>query len=176
MNTSTPPGAHDPDPHEEVLVQKLHPDECWHLLERAELGRLAVEGVDGRPDVFPVNYLVHRSSIYVRSAPGTKLRDIAARPDVAFEVDGEDIASHWSVVVRGTARRLDVDAEIEESTILDLESWSPTRKHDFVRLTSSSVTGRRFHKRRPLDEEPHPEPDAGHKPVPIPHFPPQPED
>jgi Predicted flavin-nucleotide-binding protein len=185
------------DPYEEALVKRLRAVECWRLLGRGELGRLAVESVDGVPDVFPVNYLVHSGCIYVRTAPGSKLVDIAAHPDVAFEVDGEDIASHWSVVVRGTARRLDVDADIEDSGILALESWSPTSKHDFVRLTPASVTGRRFHRRQPLDPragldepaggaegvplgggfraaEPVPDHHGAHKPISIPHYPPPP--
>lgn len=130
-------------------VDKLSTTECWRLLARGELGRLAVTGIDGSPDVFPVNYLVHSGAVYIRSAPGAKLIDITAHREVAFEVDGENAASRWSVVIRGDAHRLDTDAEIEESGILHLASWSPTGKYNYIRITATSVTGRRFRRRFP---------------------------
>ena len=99
---------------------------------------------DGRPDVFPLNFLVHNGDLFIRSAPGAKLRSIAEHPAVAFEVDGSDDRFHWSVVIRADARRMDTDVDIEASGVLDLVSWSPTEKYDFVRLTPIGITGRRF--------------------------------
>ncbi len=173
----------------EALVEKLTTAECWRLLEQRELGRLALDGIDGKPDVFPVNYLVHNGNVFIRSAPGSKLVDIAANPAAAFEVDGEFAAFRWSVIIRGTAHRLDVDAEIHESGVLDLTSWSPTGKHNFVRITPTLITGRRFRRRLPDIPPQATSPirhtgrpgapttsqargaDArGKKPVPIPHF------
>ncbi len=174
----------------DALVEKLPTAECWRLLEQHTLGRLAVEGTDGVPDVFPVNYLVHSGEVYIRSAPGGKLVDIAARPVAAFEVDGESAARRWSVVIRGTAQQVEADPQTRESGILALTSWSPTRKQHVIRLTPSTVTGRRFHRRLP-DVRPHaaaplsgpgpasvgvPPADEASKPLPIPHFPPLRED
>ena len=178
-------------------VEHLTTTECWRLLESTSLGRLAVEGSEGAPDIFPVTFTVHSGSVYFRSAPGSKLMDIAARPAVAFEIDGEDPLSHWSVVIKGSAHRLDSDAEIHESGVDELASASPTPKHDFVRITPASVTGRRFRRgvtapadwlggagtttgahrpvRPPATDEGWPgsaRPPTG--PVPIPHFPPRP--
>lgn len=133
----------------ERKIEHLGTAECWRLLEKSSLGRLAVEGPGGVPDVFPVNFTVHNGSVYVRSAPGSKLMDIAARPGVAFEIDGEDPLFHWSVVIKGAARRLDVDSEIHESGVEELVSASPTSKQDFISITPSSVTGRRFRKQDP---------------------------
>ena len=176
-------------------VERLGTAECWRLLERSSLGRLAVEGPGGVPDVFPVNFTVHSVSIYLRSAPGSKLMDIAARPAVAFEIDGEDPRFHWSVVIKGSARRLDSDAEIHESGVDALVSASPTSKFDFIGITPSSVTGRRFRKdaererppastptstgahepqRPPEDPLERPGSQQGEGgPFPIPHFPPR---
>lgn len=125
-------------------VAELTMTACWQLVESGSIGRLAVDSYDGRPDVYPVNYLVHSGAIYVRSAPGSKLRSIAVHPACAFEVDGTDDESIWSVVIRGEAVRLDTDADIEASGILELVSWSPTHKHDFVRFTPHTMSGRRF--------------------------------
>jgi nitroimidazol reductase NimA-like FMN-containing flavoprotein (pyridoxamine 5'-phosphate oxidase superfamily) len=52
-------------------VEHLTTTECWRLLESVSLGRLAVEGPEGIPDVFPVNFTVHSGSVYLRSAPGS---------------------------------------------------------------------------------------------------------
>jgi nitroimidazol reductase NimA-like FMN-containing flavoprotein (pyridoxamine 5'-phosphate oxidase superfamily) len=127
-------------------VEHLSTAESWRLLETASLGRLAIDRDDGAPDLLPLNYRVHSGTIVMRTAPGGKLRSIATRPAVAFEVDGENEVHRWSVVIRGLAERMSVDAEIEESGVLDLVSASPTEKHDFIRLTPKSVTGRRFAK------------------------------
>jgi nitroimidazol reductase NimA-like FMN-containing flavoprotein (pyridoxamine 5'-phosphate oxidase superfamily) len=183
----------------EKRVEHLTTTECWRLLESSSLGRLAVEGSGGVPDVFPVNFLVHSGSLYLRSGPGSKMMDIAAHPGVAFEIDGEDPLSHWSVVIKGSAQRLDSDAEIHESGVEKLASASPTAKDDFIRITPASVTGRRFRKdagapaeassdaartttgahhpiRPPAGDEgwPGSKPAPTNGPIPIPHFPPRP--
>ncbi|MEV5068755.1 pyridoxamine 5'-phosphate oxidase family protein [Microbacterium sp. LMI12-1-1.1] len=125
-------------------VEHLEAAHCWRLLETTQIGRLAIEGRDGRPDVFPVNYLVHDGSVFIRSAPGSKLRSIAKHPSVAFEIDGETASAHWSVVVHADAHRMDTDADIEASGVLELASNSPTEKDDFIRLVPESVSGRSF--------------------------------
>lgn len=134
-------------------VESLRVEECWRLVGERALGRLAVIGADGGPDVFPVNTLVRGRRIYLRSGPGEKLVQLAARPRVAVEFDGGEPPWRWSVVVRGTARRLDRDDEIEESGVLELVSLSPTPKHDFVRVDPASVTGRRFRTDHPEPAE-----------------------
>ncbi|WP_171013080.1 pyridoxamine 5'-phosphate oxidase family protein [Microbacterium sp. 2FI] len=162
-------------------VEKLDTVRCWQLLEQTTLGRLAIEGHDGHPDVFPVNYLVHDGNLFLRSAPGSKMRSIVKHPAVAFEIDGETTNYHWSVVVHAQAHRMHLDAEIEASGVLDLVSSSPTPKGDFIRLIPESVTGRRFAKRPRPGRQGAPlvatDPGGPHvgsvvKPDPIPHFPP----
>jgi nitroimidazol reductase NimA-like FMN-containing flavoprotein (pyridoxamine 5'-phosphate oxidase superfamily) len=117
--------------------------ECWRLLENAHLGRLATSAGD-RVEIFPVNYLVRDESILFRSAAGTKIAEITERSEVAFEIDGEDSRWHWSVVVHGKAESLVGDVEIMRSGVLELVSWSPSDKFNYVRLTPDIVTGRRI--------------------------------
>jgi nitroimidazol reductase NimA-like FMN-containing flavoprotein (pyridoxamine 5'-phosphate oxidase superfamily) len=124
-------------------VRVLTDDACWELLRGETLGRLAVVADDG-VDIFPVNYLVDRGTILFRSAPGSKLADIAHDPVVALEVDGCDDLHRWSVVVRGMARRLDADDEIETSGVLGLATVTRAPKHNYVRISPRVVTGRRF--------------------------------
>lgn len=124
-------------------VRALGAEACWDLLRSSSLGRLAVAAADG-VDLFPVNYVVSRDTILFRSAPGSKLVDTADDPRVAFEVDGADDRYRWSVVVRGVARRLDADDDIEASGVLALTALAPGEKANYVRITPRVVSGRRF--------------------------------
>ena len=180
-------------------VQHLSTAECWELMEARSFGRLAVQGLDGMPDVFPLNYTVHDGSIYIRTARGSKLKAISVHPVAAFEIDGEDGGFSWSVVLRGSARRVAIDRELQESGVLALISASPTSKHDFICVTPVSISGRRFatlthdasaprnppiwkkpmsaHEPTRPSEDTIVRPDAGrpasHPPTPISHFPPR---
>ena len=120
----------------------LSEEECWANLHSSGLGRLAT-AAKGIVDIFPINYLVHDGAILFRSAPGSKLANLTAAPLVAFEADGFDGRWHWSVVVHGRAKRLDLDSEIADAGVKDLVSWSPTEKFNYVRITPTDITGRR---------------------------------
>ena len=180
-------------------VEHLSTAECWALVVARSFGRLAVAALDGMPDVFPLNYTVHDGSIYIRTARGSKLKAISVHPVAAFEIDGEDDGFSWSVVLRGSARRVAMDSELHESGVLALISASPTSKHDFICVTPLSISGRRFAVekqersaprnppiwRTPVSAQeptrPYEDtttfPDAGHPasqpPTPISHFPPR---
>ena len=83
-------------------VEELSQSECWDLLRREVVGRLAV-AVANIPDIFPINYIVDHGSIVFRSAPGTKLAAAVLGRGVALEIDGYDTidTTAWSVVVKG---------------------------------------------------------------------------
>lgn len=126
-------------------VWRLAEDECWNLLARRELGRLAV-AVDGKPDIFPVNYVVDGPHVLFRTAVGSKLADLSLNPFVAFEVDEYDDETAASVVVKGTATRIELQREIDDADALPLTPWIPTLKYHWVRIASVSITGVRFHR------------------------------
>ncbi|HEX7834773.1 MAG TPA: pyridoxamine 5'-phosphate oxidase family protein [Pseudolysinimonas sp.] len=121
--------------------EPLDTEESWRLLLRSGLGRLAT-AAGSQADIFVVNYLVHDRTILFRSAPGSKLVELEEAPVVAFEVDGSDSHRYWSVVIRGTAELMTDQVEITRSGVLELVSWSPSEKHEFVRIVPISVTGR----------------------------------
>lgn len=114
------------------------------MLRRAAVGRLAVV-VDGRPDVFPVNFAVDHGSVVYRTAAGTKLGASVGQP-VAFEADGHDTATGvaWSVVVKGTAHEVRARDEVLDILQLPLIPWQASPKPRFVRIEPDSVTGRKF--------------------------------
>ena len=127
----------------DAVVWTLNEEECWNLLSRRELGRLAV-AVAGKPDIFPVNYVTDGPRVLFRTAPGSKLAELSANPDVAFEVDEYDDTSAASVVLKGVAKRLELQSEIDAADALPFTSWIPTLKYRWVRISPTSITGRRF--------------------------------
>ena len=117
--------------------------ECWRLLGEAQMGRLAMAPA-GEVNIFPVNFVVSKGALYFRTAPGEKLLELSVNPDVAFEIDGYDDDSAFSVVVKGVAERLESQAEIDEADRLPLAPWLPTLKFRWVRITPTSMSGRAF--------------------------------
>ena len=124
-------------------ISILTDDECWSALASAAIGRLAVRMGDA-VDIFPVNFGVTDRMIYLRSAPGSKLIDIVRYPQVAFEADGSGRHTRWSIVVKGEAERMSSADDIEASGVLHLATMTTAAKWNYVRITPSSVTGRRF--------------------------------
>ena len=122
----------------------LTTDEAWAELRSKSYGRLAVS-VDGQPEIYPVNFLAEASGILIRTEEGTKLERIDANPLVAFEVDDSTSDRAWSVVVKGTASRMD-HAAIAAARHAPLWTWAPEPKDVFLRIRPSEVTGRLFNR------------------------------
>ena len=127
-------------------VEQLSLAECWELLDDTSVGRLAVD-IAGRPDIFPVNYIVDGSSLVFRTGAGTKLAGAVLGHHVAFEIDGIHAADRtvWSVVVKGFAREISNMFERFAAEDLPLYPWIADPKPNFVRIEPELVTGRRFH-------------------------------
>jgi nitroimidazol reductase NimA-like FMN-containing flavoprotein (pyridoxamine 5'-phosphate oxidase superfamily) len=124
-------------------ITELTPDDCWSELDAHTLGRLAVTAA-GTVDIFPVNYASSDRMLYFRTAPGTKLLELAINDRVAFEIDGFTETEAWSVVVKGRAERLELQSEIDAADRLPLAPWLPTLKYRWVRVIPVEVSGRRF--------------------------------
>ena len=131
---------------EEGRLEELGPEECLALLAQEEVGRLAVV-VDGRPVIFPVNYVLDGQLVVFRNDPGTKLTHAGLDP-VCFEVDRIDPSRRegWSVVVQGVGREITGaldDASVRERA-LRLTTWVTGEKGHWVRVTAPHVSGRRL--------------------------------
>ena len=124
-------------------VVELSEEQSWKYLEHTHHGRLAVS-VANRPSIYPINYLAHDGVLLLRTAPGTKLAEMAVNTYVAFEADGVHSDQAWSVVVKGTTRELETSEEIAAADALPLRPWVRTEKHRYVEITPVSVTGRFF--------------------------------
>lgn len=124
-------------------IIELDPADCWQLLRSTSLGRIAVSAA-GTVDIFPLNYAVDDETIVFRTAPGTKLLELAINDRVAFEIDGHDDREAWSIVVKGVAERMERQSEMDAAESLGLTPWIPTLKYRWVRIRPTDVTGRRF--------------------------------
>lgn len=135
----------------DTTVRILEPHECWALARRAPVGRLAI-AVGGRPDVFPVNFVVDGATVVFRTAEGTKLTAVVVNSYVAFEVDGwdtdtdTDAGTAWSIVIKGRAQRVNAMEDLLGSFALPLHPWHGGRKECLVRIRVDQITGRLFHR------------------------------
>ena len=126
-------------------LEVLERDECLRLLGQRRLGRLGLSS-GALPTILPVNYWSDGMSVYVRTAPGTKLDAALCDAVVAFEVDDFDAMEHagWSVVVTGVARVVADRAELDRLRTAPLARWAPSANGHVIAISTELVTGRRL--------------------------------
>ncbi|MGC1206635.1 MAG: pyridoxamine 5'-phosphate oxidase family protein [Ornithinimicrobium sp.] len=123
-------------------IETLTTSQCWQLLREATVGRLAIIA-DGEPDIFPVNHIVDHGAVVFRTGNGTMFTAALHHP-VAFEVDGLDEESAWSVVARGHASEGQHITDLVESLSLPVAPWQAGTKPRFLRIEPTRISGRRF--------------------------------
>jgi uncharacterized protein len=125
--------------------QELTKRECFELLTREHLGRIALTDPWG-PIVLPVNFVLDHHTVVFRTGEGTKLDAASVCPRVAFEVDGTHAPTRtgWSVVIRGEAVEVTDAAELARLRELPLRPWAPCAGHRYVRVLPAALTGRRI--------------------------------
>ena len=124
-------------------VTVLDESHCWDLLASQAVGRLAT-AVQGMPEIFPLNFVVDGESVVFRTAEGSKLVELVINEQVCFEADGWNDKGGWSVILKGTAQVIPSGEEHDRAEALPLRPWIPTIKTNFVRVTATEITGRRF--------------------------------
>lgn len=146
MSDPTETSGHHPDKDERAHrppVTELSPGQCWEHLYSARFGRIATR--DGEEiEITPINLVADDEKIYFRTGRGTKLLHLLLEEHVTVEVDQAQGGQAWSVVVRGTARRLTDPHETRRVDELPLRPWLDTAKPEYVEVTPTKVTGRRF--------------------------------
>ena len=126
-------------------IEILTREECLRLLAAEEVGRIAV--VLGRqPLIMPVNYVLERETIVLRTDPGTKLAT-ASLERVAFEVDHIDRERQagWSVLVQGVGQEITpaYSRLFEHVRALAITPWAPGDKEHWLRIMPVEISGRR---------------------------------
>lgn len=136
-------------PRDGGFVASLQPDECWALLRSTDVGRLAFV-LNGRLEIFPVNYVVHDGAVLFRTSGGSKLSAVRVHATVVFEVDGlegvDDVdgSAAWSVIVRGRVREVTNVRDPVELARLPLRPLARGDRPNVVELAPVEITGRRF--------------------------------
>jgi nitroimidazol reductase NimA-like FMN-containing flavoprotein (pyridoxamine 5'-phosphate oxidase superfamily) len=126
-----------------TAMTELTGNEPWDFICDHSFGRLGLT-ILGQPEIFPVNYTVAGRKVVFRTAEGTKLMGVLLESRMAFEVDEVAGDGATSVVVKGTARKIETEAELEELDLQDLHSWIPTLKYNLVVIDVDEISGRRF--------------------------------
>jgi uncharacterized protein len=132
-------------PERQVCWRELTKGECFGLLARQQVGRVAV--VDDRgPVVFPVNFVLDRHMVVFRTDEGTKLDAAAGAAGSLSRSMESTAAAHtgWSVVVRGEAVEVTDRQELARLRKLPLFPWAPGARSRYVRILPSKLTGRRI--------------------------------
>lgn len=125
------------------VFETLDEAACLRLLGEHSFGRIAFQAA-GLLEIFPVNYVLDRDAIVLRTAAGTKLAGLLVAADAAFEIDGIEPGLAWSVVAHGPARRVEDAEELARLAELPLAPLAPTVKPEFVSIRIDRLSGRRF--------------------------------
>ncbi|MFE5588250.1 helix-turn-helix domain-containing protein [Kitasatospora sp. NPDC056531] len=136
-----PPGRASSAAH--PVLEELPEEECWARLAPGGIGRVALSTASG-PVVLPVNYRIHDGTVVYRTGTGSTPAS-AAGSRVAFEVDhiDEALRGGWSVLVSGTAVRVDDPEAIEQlMRQSDPDPWAGGERNVWIGIAPSAVTGR----------------------------------
>jgi uncharacterized protein len=124
-------------------IQHMTEDEAWEFLGSEHVGRLALSA-GGVIDIYPIAYVVDNKTLVFITSPGTKLLELTVNDQVAFEIDTYDEDTAKSVIVHGTAERLESMADVNYAETLPLHALIHTVKTRYVRINPTSISGRVF--------------------------------
>ena len=150
------PGASRADPMDPPAdpreLVELGREECLTLLGLESLGRLAVCGTQGAPDVVPVNFVMRDDVPMIRTHAGVVF-DHMTRGPVTLQADRFDWfhRTGWSVMVQGAIELVGGDFE-ERDGIDRSDVWAPGDHPILVRIAPTRISGRRIELyQEPLD-------------------------
>ena len=124
-------------------ITEMTGNEPWDFIADRSFGRMALT-ILGQPEIFPVNYSLVGRKLVFRTAEGTKLMGVLLDSHVAFEVDQVEADHATSVVLKGTAHKIETQADLDKFDLSHLHSWVPTLKYNLVVIDVKEITGRRF--------------------------------
>ena len=135
-----PTGGGRPGPHPQL--QPLSTEQCEVHLAAGGIGRV-IFSTDRGPIALPVNYEYTAGEVVI-STDTEKAAALESQNIVGFEIDRiDDVMSEgWSVLVTGTARRVDDPEEIDALSSTNLESWAGDDRHSLVAIRPKEITGR----------------------------------
>jgi nitroimidazol reductase NimA-like FMN-containing flavoprotein (pyridoxamine 5'-phosphate oxidase superfamily) len=127
-----------------TMLDVLSVRECAQLLGSTGVGRVGFVH-DAHVEILPVAFANDGTTIWFRTAKGTKLDALVDWPQVGFEVDHFDEATRegWSVLLVAKASTSSTPPP-EVAADERLRPWTPGPKGHWVRLEPETVTGRRL--------------------------------
>ena len=133
---------------DDTTLDVLTEEECRRLLHEhaTTVGRVAVS-VAATPEILPVNFALVDGAIVFRTGVGTKLHAATRNAVLAFEIDGSDGSSGWSVLVVGQSSEVTERGEIATALGAIPNGWVPGEHEHVIKITASRVSGRRIHRR-----------------------------
>jgi len=142
------PTIWDPD------VEQMNEAECLQLIAPGGVGRLGYSGRHG-VGVLPLLYRLDDGSILFRtpldSPTDEDLRTgiEGAAYKVSFEIDevGRDAHEGWMVFIQGDAHHMDSEDDRVSAWTPDIPSRGSGTQEHFLRITPTSITGRRLRQR-----------------------------
>lgn len=138
-----PPGRGPAGP--EPILEEMGRQECFALIAPGGVGRFVF--LEGRgPVAVPVNFRMLGQDVVFRTESTTSLSLRASQLRVSFEVDHIDEARSegWSVLLSGTAHRVEDPTELAEVKALGIEPWAGGVRDTYYRMRTEEVTGRRI--------------------------------
>jgi nitroimidazol reductase NimA-like FMN-containing flavoprotein (pyridoxamine 5'-phosphate oxidase superfamily) len=133
-------------------LESLSEEECLALLTHVQYGRVAVVTAEGRPEIFPVNFVLHQRTVVILTGSAV-LQLWAPLGHVAFEADSIDPATQegWDVVVTGEGA--DISDAVDHLSLLAradrIEEWAPGKKDHWISIVNPRFNGRRLYKPAP---------------------------
>jgi nitroimidazol reductase NimA-like FMN-containing flavoprotein (pyridoxamine 5'-phosphate oxidase superfamily) len=135
-------------------VERLDEAECMRLISPGGMGRLGYAGRNG-VGVIPVRYRLNEDGIVFRtrldSPTDEDLRTgiQGAEYKVSFEIDefAQNADEGWMVCVQGDAHHMDSDDDRASAWPRDFRPPGSGTPEHFLRITPTSITGRRLRKR-----------------------------
>ena len=135
-----PPGRGRAGRHPEL--SELTAQQCAAHLQAGGVGRVVLV-TDRGPVAYPLNFAVSEGDVIVSTTVEHAAR-LEAHGRVSFEIDriDESMGEGWSVLVTGSARRVDDPDEVLALAGLGLTPWAGGPRHTLVRIRPDETTGR----------------------------------
>jgi len=135
-----PPGRGRAGRHPEL--SELTTQQCAAHLQAGGVGRVVLV-TDRGPVAHPLNFAMSEGDVVVSTTVEHAAR-LEAQPKVSFQIDrvDESMGEGWSVLVTGSARRVDEPDEVLSLAGLGLAPWAGGPRHALVRIRPDETTGR----------------------------------
>jgi nitroimidazol reductase NimA-like FMN-containing flavoprotein (pyridoxamine 5'-phosphate oxidase superfamily) len=135
-----PPGRGRAGRHPEL--SELTEPQCDAHLHAGGVGRVVLVA-DRGPVAHPMNFAVSEGDVFV-STTVEQAAQLEAQAKVSFQIDraDESMSEGWSVLVTGSARRVDDPDELVALAHLGLAPWAGGPRHALVRIHPDETTGR----------------------------------